>query len=54
MIWRWIRDLFCRHQWETIAEYETFSAWRGEKIPLGRAYDVRCKRCGWIRQVGPR
>ena len=35
-MWRRIRRLFCRHEWETRQCFSMFYVW----------YEARCKKCG--------
>lgn len=46
----WIRETFiCLHgEWETIDEKDVVSH-EDDKIPIGRNYYQRCKKCGTVR-----
>lgn len=45
---RFLKQLFCRHQWETLTKHKT---WRDENNRRRQMVEEVCGKCGRIRAV---
>ncbi len=47
---QYIRSLFCKHDFEMIANVETYEK-ESSSLPIKRVRVYRCKKCGYVQRV---